>query len=510
MGSPPDAVSPRSTRTRRRAEQAAARGAAPRRITSGAMAVLWQRDGRITNLGTLPGYPSSEASGINNRAEVVGAVFNIGGAGQFTSHAALWQKGRIIDLGTLPGDTFSAATAINDHSEIVGWSANQQSRHATLWQIGRTTIDLGLLPRVGISSSTANSINARGQVVGVSSGGGVGLAVRWDDTRITELPDTIPGSAEANDVEYGARGQSVGSLLAETWPFPAALAVIWPGPGPNDAQVLPNLPVVAPFFPLSHANAINDRNQVVGDSATEPGGCARRSLATRVIGMLKDGMDGMRNSIKKLWSVLLLLLCLLAQQVLGPSGVYAATQYYVDPSVGSDSNDGASPTAGSGHGPWRTFRKAATSRLSAGDTVNFASGTYIDTGTSGQINMTSSGSAGAPITFRSTVQHGAVITFPSGASNAYKIGLDGLSYVTFDGFEFTQEQIGNSTSYNDKLIWVGPVFESDNIIVENSILQMRRPRSRSPRTASIRSCRTTCSTTATSVSRLSARSGPSS
>jgi probable HAF family extracellular repeat protein len=36
------------------------------------------------------------------------------GGGAFTVHAVLWSDGRIIDLGTLPGGLHRVATGIND------------------------------------------------------------------------------------------------------------------------------------------------------------------------------------------------------------------------------------------------------------------------------------------------------------------------------------------------------------------------------------------------------------
>jgi len=164
-----------------------------------------------------------------------------------------------------------------------------------------------------------------------------------------------------------------------------------------------------------------------------------------------------------------LVLCLLAVFIVPASVVHAGTQYYVNASTGSNSNDGLSATVGGGHGPWLTFRYAAEHTLSAGDVVNFASGTYTDP-SNGMINFASSGSAGNPITFVSTSQYGAIITAPTGAKNTYKLGLDAKSNVVFDGFEFTQATLGDSASYDDKLIWIGVNGASNNVTVKNSKL----------------------------------------
>jgi uncharacterized membrane protein len=53
----------------------------------------------------------------------------------------LWENGKLTDLGTLPGDQSSTATAINNHNRIVGVSferaADGGQRHAVLWTLKR-------------------------------------------------------------------------------------------------------------------------------------------------------------------------------------------------------------------------------------------------------------------------------------------------------------------------------------------------------------------------------------
>jgi probable HAF family extracellular repeat protein len=131
---------------------------------------LWEHD-RMVSLGTLGGTvgsPGAEGSiMINNRSQIIGTS-NLAGD-QFT-HAFVWENGTMTDLGTLGGHN-SYPLWISDAGEIVGEAdtsdvANtlgQFPHHAFLWRNGSMT-DLGTLG----STSHAEAINVRGQVVGRS------------------------------------------------------------------------------------------------------------------------------------------------------------------------------------------------------------------------------------------------------------------------------------------------------------------------------------------------------
>ena len=75
--------------------------------------------------------------------------------------------------------------------------------------------------------------------------------------------------------------------------------------------------------------------------------------------------------------------------------------FYVDP-AGSNSNDGSIGT------PWLTIQKAADTMV-AGDTANVNDGTYTG-GTDQVVNVTTSGTSGNPITYKSTNRHGAIVS----------------------------------------------------------------------------------------------------
>ncbi len=129
---------------------------------------LWE-NGTMTDLGSLGGNGAAVCA--NNRGQVIGGSSladnpgacseEIGGPG---CHAFLWEHGVMQDLGTLGGDN-STAVWINDAGEIVGGAdlPGSEVEHAFLWRKGVMT-DLGTLG----SSSLAEAINSKGQIVGTS------------------------------------------------------------------------------------------------------------------------------------------------------------------------------------------------------------------------------------------------------------------------------------------------------------------------------------------------------
>jgi probable HAF family extracellular repeat protein len=150
--------------------------------TPAAVAVLWERDGRIVDLGSLGGDESLAAT-VNNRGQVVGAAANtipdafsmFGWATQ--TRAFLWQRGTMRDLGTLGGpDAF--AIFINDRGQVGGVAytnstpnpvAGTPTQDPFLWENGKMK-DLGTL---GGTQGFVNAFNNRGQVAGESNLAGI-------------------------------------------------------------------------------------------------------------------------------------------------------------------------------------------------------------------------------------------------------------------------------------------------------------------------------------------------
>jgi parallel beta-helix repeat protein len=121
-----------------------------------------------------------------------------------------------------------------------------------------------------------------------------------------------------------------------------------------------------------------------------------------------------------------LALAVLALMVLGQGVAQAATDtWYVDNGAPNCSDTGPG-TAGK---PFCTIT-AGAGKAVAGQTVQVASGTYNET-----VSAVRSGSAGAPITFRSAP--GATVTVTGGSANGRGFSVSSKSWITITGFSVT-------------------------------------------------------------------------
>jgi uncharacterized membrane protein len=127
------------------------------------------------------GWPPTFPNAVSNTQQVVGQ----NGVYFTEGHAASWKNGVSTDLGSLAGPDAvvysSSANSVNDLGQIVGWSttipledpspcyepvANNCPMRAVLWTASGAISDLGTLP--GDSVSTAAKINSFGLVIGSS------------------------------------------------------------------------------------------------------------------------------------------------------------------------------------------------------------------------------------------------------------------------------------------------------------------------------------------------------
>lgn len=151
-------------------------------------ATLW-REGVETGLGALgEGVYNSSANGATDQGEVAGWSTTAplsqdcldGDPTGCPFHAVLWtRQGEISDLGTLSGDTFSMAVGINYFGQVIGSSGNlleSLGPGATLTVVGRPLLwterkgmqDLNTLIRAGSGwvLNSVSGINVWGQIVG--------------------------------------------------------------------------------------------------------------------------------------------------------------------------------------------------------------------------------------------------------------------------------------------------------------------------------------------------------
>jgi probable HAF family extracellular repeat protein len=240
-----------------------------------AHAFAW-KDGRLSDLGALPGNNSSAVFQINKRG--VGAGLSETGAldpltGYPAESAVLFNDGRVTDLGTLPGGHENQAIAINDRGQVAGFGNNgtpdtvsmftwgTQTR-SFIWQNG-VMRDLGTL---GGPDAVANNLNARGQVAGLSYTNATPNPATsvpttdpflWTDGHMQDL-GTLGGTDSAMDCMcLNDRGEVVGqSNLAGDKTFHPFL---W------DGQHLRDLGTLGGDFGAAHD--INEAGHVVGYAA---------------------------------------------------------------------------------------------------------------------------------------------------------------------------------------------------------------------------------------------------
>ncbi len=139
-------------------------------LAYGSHAVLWEKDGTITDLGNLGATAVNIGLSINNQGQVAGAssltATSTPGGG---TNAFLWTRGTgMRNLGTLPGDVASGGQGINDAGEVVGLSIDPSGNpRAFVWQNGVMTDLNTLVPaNAPLFLLDAGAINSRGDIVG--------------------------------------------------------------------------------------------------------------------------------------------------------------------------------------------------------------------------------------------------------------------------------------------------------------------------------------------------------
>ena len=138
------------------------------------VAAEWQ-NGKITNLGGLPGSSGTEALAVNSSGLAVGAS-TLG-----NEHAVEFVNGKAVDLN-VGGNGDAMAKAVNDSGVIVGTDGNDAFASANGKYVNLNT----LIPaNSGVTLAIANGINANGVIVGTATVNGSQQTVGFELTPVS-------------------------------------------------------------------------------------------------------------------------------------------------------------------------------------------------------------------------------------------------------------------------------------------------------------------------------------
>jgi probable HAF family extracellular repeat protein len=220
-------------------------------------AVLWI-NGKVRDLGTLPGGTSSVGSAINDAGQIAGGS----DSGSTDTHAILWSKTTgMRDLGTLlASGGYSLAEGINRYGEVVGQCTVGPGgqTHAFVWTKAHGMKDLGTLP--GGANSFAYQVNDLGQIVGFSdSGASYSHAALWTPAHKIQDLGTLANAIASSANGINNSGQVVGYAIFSN---AAYHAMIWTQA--TGMQDLNALIAASSGWTLEFAFAINDSGQITG------------------------------------------------------------------------------------------------------------------------------------------------------------------------------------------------------------------------------------------------------
>ncbi len=244
----------------------------------------------VTDLGTLPGGPFSQAVGVSAHGLVNGAAALPDG----TTHAVLWYKESIADLATPGlGGSNSGAFGANENGQVsgLGETPTGDPNGEDFCGYGTHLICLPFfwhegvmspLPTLGGNNGEAGEINARGEVAGnvenstrdsTCPAGGPQVfqekPVVWENGHIKEL-DTFRDDPDGWAFGINDNGQVVGAsgicspLNPDTGVYVLSRhALLWDKDRLTD---LGNLGGTGAFGPGNAALEINNEGEVVGVS----------------------------------------------------------------------------------------------------------------------------------------------------------------------------------------------------------------------------------------------------
>lgn len=213
---------------------------------------------RIKELGPTPHGWASQALAINDHDVVVGWVEQDRNGPQV---AAVWQAdGGVQTIGTLPGIATSFATAVNQAGQVVGYAGSYDAPQAFLWDAGSGMRALGAFDAAQ-PVSMANGISDDGVVVGTSvTAAGATHAFTW--TAAGGFVDPFPTKPGAVAYAIGTHDEWVGGVAGKN--SEAGVRV-------NAGGKRTDLGLLAADVPYAYGKALNTAGQVVGSSGSESG-----------------------------------------------------------------------------------------------------------------------------------------------------------------------------------------------------------------------------------------------
>lgn len=164
-------------------------------------AFIWD-DGRVTELPFVPAGITSEGECINSYGDVAGrGWFFDPKLDVFVWRAFAFIDGEAMNLGTLPGFTKSHATGISDDQIIVGvsWTTSVE---AFIWKDGEMgSLNDVIPPELGLDFSTARGINQAGQIAATAHSDDLDATV---GVLLSPVNQDIPGDID-NDGQVGVK-----------------------------------------------------------------------------------------------------------------------------------------------------------------------------------------------------------------------------------------------------------------------------------------------------------------
>ena len=189
---------------------------------------LWTSTGGMQSLGGLGGR-SSFAAGIDDSGAVYGSGLL---TGDLVVHAFRWTSATgLVDIGSLGGGSISVLRVYSWGGVIGDGTTATGADHAFTWDTTNGLQDIGTL---GGSYSSPLAMSARGEIIGISqNSAGAYRDFYW--TRATGMVDIgDPSTLQVSSIN--ASGQMAGAVKASDGAFHPALITLQTGPQDSDGD----------------------------------------------------------------------------------------------------------------------------------------------------------------------------------------------------------------------------------------------------------------------------------